>query len=99
MAATPESKVKKRVKKVLDEMQVYYFMPVTSGYGNSGVPDVVACIKGKFFGIECKAGNNKPTALQDKHMHNIRESGGAAFVVDETNVDTLHALIHAQLGD
>ena len=32
MANTPESKVKKRVKEVLDELGAYYFMPATGGY-------------------------------------------------------------------
>ena len=57
---TPEKKVKNAVVKRLKEMTgVYYFYPVTSGYGRSGVPDIVGCYKGKFFGIECKAGKNK----------------------------------------
>lgn len=41
MATTPEGKVKKRVKEILDAMDAYYFMPTTAGYGRSGVPDIV----------------------------------------------------------
>ena len=59
---TPEAKVKKAVKKMLDDRGAYYFMPATGGYGRSGVPDIVGCHKGIFFGIECKAGDNQPTA-------------------------------------
>ena len=78
---TPEKKVKNAVVKRLKEMTgVYYFYPVTSGYGRSGVPDIVGCYKGKFFGIECKAGKNKPTALQHKELDAIRNSGGIALV-------------------
>ena len=86
---TPEAKVKKRVRKVLEEMDAYYVMPVTSGYGNSGAPDFLVCHKGKFFGIECKAGDNKPTALQFKNLHRIQECGGVALVVNEHNVEQL----------
>lgn len=86
---TPEAKVKKRVRKVLEEMDAYYVMPVTGGYGNSGAPDFLVCHKGKFFGIECKAGDNKPTALQFKNLHRIQECGGVALVVNEHNVDQL----------
>ncbi len=39
MAATPEAKVKKQIRAILDEHGVYYAMPIGTGYGNSGVPD------------------------------------------------------------
>jgi pantoate kinase len=86
---TPEAKVKAKVKKVLNEMDAYYAMPIGDGFGNSGVPDFLVCYQGVFFGIECKAKGNKPTALQLHHMMQIRKAGGFAFVIDETNVDTL----------
>ena len=86
---TPEAKVKAKVKRVLDTMGAYYFMPATGGYGRSGVPDIVGCINGQFFGIECKAGANKPTALQLKELDKIKAVGGLVFVVNEGNADEL----------
>ena len=68
---TPEAKVKKRVVNVLKENDAYYFFPATGGFGRSGVPDIVGCYRGVFFGIECKAGSNKPTALQEAEMRKI----------------------------
>lgn len=93
MAATPESKVKKQVVKVLMEHGAYYFYPVTSGYGASGVPDVVACYKGRFVGIECKAGKNKPTDLQRRNLDAIVGAGGIALVINETNVADLLSVL------
>lgn len=90
---TPESKVKKRVKEVLKNLGAYYVMPVTSGYGNSGAPDFLVCHKGRFIGIECKAGKGKTTALQDKNLDLIRQSGGLALVINEENVEQLIQLI------
>lgn len=89
MAMTPERRVKNQVRKLLDKLGAYYSMPVTSGYGNSGAPDFLACIKGRFVGIECKANGNKPTPLQEKNLRDIELSGGISLVVDETNVDNL----------
>lgn len=86
MAATPESKVKKRVVETLKRLGAYYFYPVTGGYGSSGVPDIVGCFHGYFFAFECKAGGNKPTPLQELNMSKIREAGGAVLVVNEYNV-------------
>lgn len=89
MADTPEAKVKRKVVAVLKELRCYYFYPVTGGYGSSGVPDIVGCYKGRFFGIECKAGNNKPTALQQKNLDTIQDKGGIALVINETNINTV----------
>ena len=86
MAMTPEARVKKEVKKQLDELGAFYFFPATGGYGRSGVPDVVGCYRGCFFAVECKAGKGKTTALQDLAINNIRKAGGVAIVVNETNV-------------
>jgi Holliday junction resolvase len=93
MAATPEAKVKAKVVKQLQALGAYYFSPVTGGYGRSGVPDIVACINGRFVGIECKAGKGVTTALQDKNLEAIRQNGGKAFVLNEDNVDSLTAVL------
>ena len=79
---TPEKKVKQKVSKILKGAEVYYFYPVTSGYGSSGVPDIVACCNGKFLAVECKAGKNTTTALQNKNISDIRRNGGYALVVN-----------------
>jgi Holliday junction resolvase len=86
MAATPESKVKKKVTDQLKKMGAYYFYAFTGGYGKSGVPDIIGCYRGCFFGIECKAGTNKPTPLQEKNLREIRDAGGVAFVINEDNI-------------
>ena len=93
MALTPEGKVKAKVVKILREEGVYYFFPATHGYGRSGVPDVICCVAGKFLGIECKAGANKPTALQVHEIEQIRSAGGVAVVVNEENWDSVHEII------
>ncbi len=90
MATTPEGKVKKRVVELLKEAGVYYFFPVTGGFGRSGVPDIVCCWNGRFIAIECKAGNNQPTALQEREMNRIRNANGTVFVVNESSVTDLN---------
>ena len=99
MASTPEKKVKDAVKKLLVAHGAYFFSPVTGGFGTSGVPDIVACIKGKFIGIETKAGKGKPTALQEKNLINIMNTGGVAVLVNEKGIDALKMLLDAGLPD
>lgn len=93
MAATPESKVKKQVVALLKQHGMYYFYPVTGGYGRSGVPDIVACWHGRFIGIECKAKGNRPTALQMKNLMEITDTGGISLLVDETGIGILTVLL------
>lgn len=98
MAQTPEAKVKARVVKQLKALGAYYFYPVTGGFGRSGVPDIVGCFRGRFFAIECKAGRNTPTPLQQKNLDSIATAGGLAWVVREDNVDDVTGIL-TSIGD
>lgn len=93
--STPEVKVKNKVKKLLKENNAYFCMPVTGGFGASGVPDIIACYRGFFIGIECKAGNNVPTALQKKHLQDIVNAGGGVAVINEDNLEDVEILLRA----
>lgn len=97
MAMTPEKRVKQQVVKQLKEFgdAVYYFFPATGGYGRSGVPDIVGCYNGKFFAIECKAGTNTTTALQERELENIRRAGGAGWIVNEQNVESVSSMVRS----
>jgi Holliday junction resolvase len=91
--STPESKVKSAVIKILKAHNVYYFFPATHGYGRSGVPDIVACVRGRFIAIECKAGKNELTALQQREIKSIQIAGGIAMVVREDSVYLVDTII------
>ena len=95
MAATPEKKVKDKIVAILKDEGVYYFFPATHGFGRSGVPDIIACVNGKFLGIEVKAGKNKPTALQVRELERIRAAGGVAVVINEENWDMTRELLRS----
>ena len=95
MASTPERKVKTQVAKVLKERGVYHFPPIMGGYGSSGVPDIVACVGGRFVAIECKAGPGRLTELQKKNLTDIKKGGGVAIVVNDGElIDSPVTLMH-----
>ena len=87
MSQTPEKKVKDAVTKILKQYGAYYFYPVMGGYGRSGIPDIIACYKGRFIAIECKAGKNKITALQEAELKKIEDARGYVLVINEENID------------
>jgi Holliday junction resolvase len=92
---TPEAKVKKKVKAILDELGAYHFFPLMGGFGRAGVPDIIGCYQGCFFAIECKAGSNKTTELQERELEKIRRAGGVAIVINDGNLEDVKATIQA----
>lgn len=50
-------------------------------YGTAGIPDIIACINGKFYAFEVKTAIGKTTALQDATIRKIKNSGGYAGIV------------------
>lgn len=84
MATTPEGKIKKMVKAVLDRPDVYLFMPVQNGFGAVTL-DFLGSHKGRFFAIETKAPGKKPTALQELTISRMEAGGAKVFVVKGQN--------------
>ena len=93
MAATPESKVKAAVRKVLDANGAYYFLPAANGFGRAGIPDIIACVDGLLLAIECKAGKGKTTAPQDRELAAIAGAGGHTFVIREDGLGYLKTML------
>lgn len=88
---TPESKVKAKIKNLLKTHNCWYYMPVSMGMGQHGIPDFVCCQMGHLFTVEAKAGNNKPTGLQEMQMSRLREAGATTFVINENNLEELES--------
>lgn len=98
---TPEGRVKAAVKKLLTDSKrwgyIYQNWPVPSGYGKSTL-DCIGCYRGVFFAVETKAPGGKPTIRQQEAIAEMREAGGAVFVIDdEHNLGELEKfLAHVQ---
>lgn len=60
-------------------------------YGTAGIPDIIACINGHFYGFEVKTENGKPTKLQEATIQKILAAGGTALVV--RSVDEVRTVI------
>jgi hypothetical protein len=97
-ATTPEGKVKKRLTEMLRTHKIWFYFPGNNGFGKSGLPDIVAIVKGRFVGIEVKADRTKkPTALQWKTGREIKEAGGDWFLVyDDDTIKIVEEYICAR---
>lgn len=91
-----ETDVKKTVKDILLYYQLYYFMPVASGYSKVGTTDFAGILpNGIFLGIEtkCLATKGKTSIAQKETITLINNKKGVALVVDETKFELLIDII------
>ena len=84
----PEKRFENKVKKYL-ESHGYWFIKYWAGaeYTKEGIPDILACIKGYFYGIEIKADTGKPKLLQLINLTKIREAGGKGILLYPKDFD------------
>lgn len=50
-------------------------------YGTAGIPDIIACIDGRFVAFEVKTPSGKLTKLQEITIQRINEAKGCAYKV------------------
>lgn len=80
-----ETRLKELVLKYLKyELKCYAFKVHGSKFMEPGIPDIVACIDGKFIGIELKrpGAKNEQSELQKIHEKNINAAGGKYLLAD-----------------
>ena len=65
-------------------------------YGTAGIPDIIACVDGRFFAFEVKTPEGRLTKLQEHTIHRIRVAGGHACVV--RSVEDVKAVLWAYAG-
>ena len=65
-------------------------------YGTAGIPDIIACIDGRFYAFEVKQPSGRLTRLQEVTLEKIRAAGGVAVKV--TSVEEVKAAILEEGG-
>jgi hypothetical protein len=91
-----ESDIVKAIMKYLKTVPHCFAWKEHGGmYGTAGIPDIIACINGDFFGFEVKTEIGKPTKLQEATIRKILAAGGTALVV--RSVDEVRAVVDGSL--
>lgn len=84
-SSTPESKVLAAVKRwAADKHDVYVVRVVQAG--ESGVPDLLLCVRGIFVGVECKAHGKPLRPIQAKHGDRISLAEGVFLWGDDLTI-------------
>lgn len=68
-------------------------------FTKAGVPDILACVNGKFLGIEVKAPKGKPSELQLYNLRKIDESGGYGILLYPKDFNLFRAFIWNIMND
>ena len=88
-----EKTFENKIKKYLKDNDIFYVKFFANGYTVSGVPDILACVDGKFWGIEVKAENGKVSALQFEKINQIADANGVAVVVFPSGFDVFKKML------
>ena len=86
-----------KVKKWLKSNNIWYFKVWGSMFQKAGVPDILACVGGRFVALEIKDEKGKPSKLQEYVISEINKSGGYARFVYPSDYDELTSELQALL--
>ncbi len=87
-----ESEIVKQIKDYLKTVKGCFCWKEHGGqFGNAGLPDIIACINGRFIAFEVKTATGKLTVLQAVTVRQIQAAGGTAAVV--RSVEDVRAVI------
>ena len=73
-----EKQIQAQIIKYIQAKGGYVVKVITAT--KAGVPDIIACIDGKFYGIEVKDPNGAATPLQLANLEMIRTAGGVGIL-------------------
>lgn len=75
------TQLRQEVQKWFEDRGAYVVPTNSHGYGRKGVPDLLACHAGRFYGVEIKVGPDKPSPWQTRELNAIRKANGRAWVI------------------
>lgn len=72
-----QNQVIRELKKIFKDD--IWFAKISDRY-NKGIPDIVGCINGMFFGLELKRCTGRPSKLQLYTIDKIKKAGGSVCI-------------------
>ena len=77
-----ESNLIKAISNYLKTVPNLFFWKEHGGmYGTAGIPDIIACVDGRFVAFEVKTETGRLSRLQEVTLGRIRDAGGKAYMV------------------
>lgn len=88
-----EKQFENQIKAYLKSKNIWYVKYFANSFTPVGIPDILACVNGRFLGIEVKNEKGKTTKLQNYNLHEIRRCGGVSMVVRPQNFEELKKVV------
>lgn len=93
---TPHAKLRKEICDWLKEIGAWYVCTNSQGYGRKGIPDILACVRGKFVAIEVKVLPDKPSPWQMRELKAVQDAHGISVVA--YSVEALNRILGFELN-
>jgi len=91
-----ESAINRKIQRLLADKGAYVVKTIATN--RAGVPDILACLDGKFIAIEGKTATGVVSRLQEAHLRQIKAAGGVAVVAKSVD-EVRDLLIKLQKAD
>ena len=82
-----ETQFKTKVQRFLDEVGAWHVKFMGNQFTKAGVPDLLVCIRGQFWGIELKTDVGRVSDLQRLQLGKIEKAGGRAIILRPRDFD------------
>lgn len=92
-----EKQLRTKIVKALRGYSGFWFVTHATQYGTGGLPDIMGCYSGYFYGLEVKVPGKEHT-LTERQSHtltSIKRAGGKAMMV--TSVDEAMNFVFGQI--
>ena len=93
MTGTLEAKLKTEMKRLIESRGGFWSIVPGGAYGKPGDPDIIACYRGRYIGIEAKNpnGNGRQSDIQ-KHRQSEIERAGGIYILSSSLVPLIAVL-------
>jgi Holliday junction resolvase len=88
-----EKQFENKIKEFLKSHDIWFTKVWGGGYQKAGIPDILACVNGRFVAIEVKGSSGKPTELQKYNIKKINESNGVGIILYPKDFERFKLLI------
>lgn len=94
-----ENKITKKIKDFLKEKQCWNVKYFANAFTQIGIMDILACVKGRFVGIEVKTDVGRLSEMQKYQAEQLKKSGGLWYCVRPNNFDDFKQDIERIIND
>ena len=82
-----ENRITKKIKDYLTSRGIFHVKYFANTFTKAGIMDILACVRGKFVGIEVKTDVGRLSEIQKHQAEQLKKSGGLWYCVRPNNFD------------